>query len=106
MDLKIAVAAFDCLGRDLLVGGGLLQMVLEDLRRVIALDVLAEELLTREGHRIGGTWGSWASVLLKEQALCYLSPIKCAFTVQFSIPFLSSTFTEIQEACVKRLFYI
>ena len=81
-------------------------MVLEDLRRVIALDVLAEELLTREGHRIGGTWGSWASVLLKEQALCYLSPIKCAFTVHFSIPFLSSTFTEIQEACVKRLFYI
>ena len=28
----------------------------EDLRRVIALDMLAEELLTGEGQRAGGTW--------------------------------------------------
>ena len=34
----------------------------EGLRRVIALDVLAEEFLTGEGQRAGGTWvdlGLW-----------------------------------------------
>ena len=40
----------------------------EGLRGVTALDVLAEELLTGEGQRAGGTGGSWASVLLKEEA--------------------------------------
>ena len=35
-----------------------------------------------------------------------LSPIKWVFTVHLSIPFLFSTSTEIQEACIKGLFYI
>ena len=46
VDPNIAASAFDCLGREPLVGGGLLQMVSGGSERGIALDVLAEELLT------------------------------------------------------------